>query len=260
MTYDNNGNVLTTKNANGQTVSYTYDALSRETGEYAGATSASPPIARWVYDNSNNVSGVTDAVGHVTTETSYDSAGNAYVLQQKGFNAFGESLGQTWTIPAAQGALAGNYKLANTYTPTMGLPYRVYYQASPGGGSLPAEAVTYGYKPGFDLLNTVGSNLAGYDQNTTYNAFSQVAQVEIGSVSSNAYVTNTYDPHTFALTESQVTNPAVSSTPYDTTSYAYDPAGNITSQTDVRNGNTTETSWQRRIERGRRHHRRGLLD
>jgi hypothetical protein len=59
---------------------------------------------------------MSDPIGQLTTETSYDSSGNAYTLQQKGFNAFGESLGETWTIPAAQGELAGNYALTNTYT------------------------------------------------------------------------------------------------------------------------------------------------
>lgn len=60
---------------------------------------------------------MTDPVGQLTTETSYDSAdnadnaGNAFTLQQKGFNVFGESLGQTWTIPAAQRKIAGTYTL-----------------------------------------------------------------------------------------------------------------------------------------------------
>ena len=77
-------------------------------------------------------------------------------------------------------------------------------------------------------------------QNVTYNAFFQVAQEEIGT-SSNAYITNTYDPNTGNLTDTQVANPAVSSTPFDDTAYAYDPAGNITAQADTRNGTATET-------------------
>jgi YD repeat-containing protein len=44
-----------------------------------------------------------------------------------------------------------------------------------------------------------------------------------------------------ALTNESVTNTAVSSTPYDSTSYAYDPFGNITAETDVRNGTEEET-------------------
>ena len=102
MTYDANGNLASTTDARGKTISYTYDALNRKTGEYDGPSSASPQLASWVYDNSNNVSGVTDPVGQLTTETSY-SGGNAYTLQQTGFNVFGESLGQTLTLPSAEG-------------------------------------------------------------------------------------------------------------------------------------------------------------
>jgi RHS repeat-associated protein len=249
MTYDGNGNLLSTTNADDQTISYTYDALNRKTGEYDGPNSSSPPIATWVYDNSNDaVPGMSDPIGHLTTETSYDSAGNAYVLQQSGFNVFGESLGETWTIPSApltsagSGTLGGTYELTNSYTATTGLPYQVSYPASPDGAELPAEKVTYGYTAGFDLPDTMGSNIDGYDQSTTYTAFSQVYQQEIGSVTSgdHATVTDAYDPHTGYLTNSQVENSSAS-TPYDNTSYGYDPSGNITSETDVRNGTQSET-------------------
>jgi RHS repeat-associated protein len=54
-------------------------------------------------------------------------------------------------------------------------------------------------------------------------------------------MTDTYDPHTGALSDSNVKNTAVSATPFDDTSYAYDPSGNIKSQTDTRNGTATET-------------------
>ena len=61
-------------------------------------------MASWVYDNANGVAGVTFPVGQLTTETSY-SGGSAYVMQQKGFNKFGESLGEKITIPAGQSQL-----------------------------------------------------------------------------------------------------------------------------------------------------------
>jgi RHS repeat-associated protein len=243
MAYDADGNVTSATDADGHTVSYTYDALNRETGEYDGPNSGSSPIATWAYDNSNDaVPGMSDPIGQLTTETSYDSAGHAYTLQQNGFNAFGESLGETWTIPSTQGALAGTYALTSTYTATTGLPHTTTYPALPGGGELPGETVEYGYVPGFDLPNTVGSNLAGYDQGTTYDALSQVTQQEVGSVASHAYVTDSYDPHTGNLTDSQVANTSVSSTPYDDTSYTYDPSGNITSQTDVQDANPATSS------------------
>ena len=151
---------------------------------------------------------------------------------------------------------------------------------------MPAETVTHGYIPTFDLPSTLSSGLASYSQPTTYTAFSQVAQEEIGSSTKNAYVTNTYDPHSGMLTESKVANTAVTATPYDDTSYAYDPSGNITSEQDVRNNSATELqcfgydllqrltqAWttdgthpctagpsdRKRRNRGRRDNRRGVL-
>jgi RHS repeat-associated protein len=232
MTYDADGNLTSATDADGNTISYAYDGLNRQTGEYDGPNSSSPPIATWTYDNSNDaVPGMTDPIGQLTTETSYDSAGHAYTLQQTGFNNFGESLGETWTIPSAQGELAGTYTLTNTYTTTTGLLASTTYPATPG---LPGETVTYGYTPGFDLPNTLGG-LDGYDQDTTYDAWSRVAQQQIGSASDYAYVTNTYDLHTGNLTDSEVANTSGSSTPYDNTSYTYDPSGNVTSETDTQN-------------------------
>lgn len=253
MSYDNNGNLTSTTDADGHTISYAYDALNRKMGEYDGPSSASPPIATWAYDNSDNVAGVTDPIGQLTTETSY-SGGSAYTLQQTGFNVFGESLGETLTLPAAEGALQGNYTLTRTYDATTGLPLRDSYPASPGG-ALPAETVTHGYEAPLFLPDGLGSNLAAYGQNITYTAFSQVYKEEIGTLANNATVTNTYDPHTGALTDSQVENSAVSTTPFDDTSYKYDPSGNITSETDARSsgssGTVSETQCDPRRNRAR---------
>ena len=237
--YDGNGNLTGTTDADAHPITYTYDPLNRKTGEYDGSSTASPQLASWAYDNSNNVSGVTDPIGHLTTETSYSGA-NAYTIQQKGFNVFGESLGETDTLPAAEGALAGSYTLTHSYTATTGLPFHDTYPASPGGAALPAETVGWTYDPGFDLPDGMGGSINTYVQNVTYTAFTQVAQEEVGTTS-NAYITSTYDPHTGNLTDTQVKNPAVSSTPIDDAAYTYDPSGNITAQTDTRNGTATET-------------------
>jgi RHS repeat-associated protein len=58
--------------------------------------------------------------------------------------------------------------------------------------------------------------------------------VELETSADNADITNTYDPNTGSLTDSTLENSAVSSTPFNNTSYAYDPSGNVTSETDTR--------------------------
>jgi YD repeat-containing protein len=112
MVYDADGNLLQSKDADGNYVSYTYDALGRKTYEYAAPdvaadqTSATE-LASWGYDNANDsVPGMLYAIGQTTTQTSY-SGGNAYTEQSLGFNVFGESLGTEVVIPSAQGTALG---------------------------------------------------------------------------------------------------------------------------------------------------------
>ncbi|HEV3172904.1 MAG TPA: RHS repeat-associated core domain-containing protein [Actinocrinis sp.] len=245
ITYDFAGNLTQSTDARGKTLSYTYDALNRKTGQYdapVASQSSANQLASWVYDNSNNatVNGalLTDPIGHLTTETAYVN-GNAYTTQSAGFNVFGESLGQTITIPSSEGALAGSYTYSQTYTPTTGLPRDMTY---PAAGNLDAETVVTGYSTYYNLDVVTGlASLTGYTQNVTYTDLGQVGQEVIGSSSVNAALTNTFDPHTGALTDQQIANTTVSATPIDDTKYRYDLAGNPTSQTETRNGTQAET-------------------
>ena len=245
MTYDADGNLLSSTDARGDTVSYTYDALSRKTAEYAAATadqSSSNELASWVYDNSNDaVSGMTDPVGQVTTETSY-SGGSAYVIQALGFNKFGESLGETVTIPSGAGSLAGSYTFKHTYTSGTGLALDDVY---PSGGGLPAETVGHTYlATPLDLPSGLGGSIDGYAQNTDYDAYGDVIQEEIGTGSNLAYITDTYDAHTLNLEEQLVTRSVDTPADVDEEQYTYDKDGLVTSQTSTRLGSSSETETQ----------------
>ena len=245
MTYDPAGKLTQSTDARGKTVSYTYDALGRKTGEYDAAVTAqssSNELASWVYDNSNGaVSGMTDPIGHQTTETMYTSEGT-FTAQQKGFNVFGESLGETITVPTSAGAFSStdSFAYTNAYSPTIGQPTST---TIPAAGALPSETVGTGYSAsnGIDLPSTLSSLSGQYLANTTYTAFGQVGQAEYGNSTYNAYLTNTYDNHTGAVTGSQIANTAVSATPIDATAYTYDQAGNPTAQTETRQGAASET-------------------
>ncbi|MFL6052857.1 MAG: hypothetical protein ACJ72W_08075 [Actinoallomurus sp.] len=189
---------------------------------------------------------MSNPIGHLTTATSYiggsGSGGNAYTIQAVGFNVFGESLGTTITLPPSEGALAGNYTFTHNYKSTTGLPYHDIYPASPGGGSLPSESVVHGFVTleGLDLPTGLGG-LNTYANSTTYDAFDQVTQTQLGVGTASGYISNTFDPYTGDLTDTNIVNTAVSATPIDDTSYTYDPAGNPTSQTETRQGGATET-------------------
>ena len=245
LAYDPNGNPVQSTDARGKTISYTYDALNRKTGEYdapVGSQSSSNMLNSWVYDNSNNaVAGITYPVGQLTTETSY-SGGAAYTTQQKGFNVFGESLGETITIPSStEGSVLGtSYTFSHLYTATAGLPLKDIY---PAAGGLPAESVLYAYYSPLELPSTAGG-LTAYSAGVTYDAYGRVNQETIGAAPSQAYISDTYDLHTGNLTDQLVTRQVATPAAVDDQSYKYDPAGNITRQASTRLGSSATSETQ----------------
>ena len=250
--HDADGNVLQSEDAEGSYVSYTYDQMGRKTAQYAAPsggqvnyTSASSPgneTASWVYDNANNVvSGMKDPKGQATTQTSY-SGGYAYTTQQTGFNVFGESTGQVVEIPsgAPGSAMGADFAFASTYDGINGTPLKSFY---PAGGGLPVEAVTYSTTTALDLPSIVGG-LNGYAASTAYTPYGQVGQVTIGTGSDEAYITDRYDPHTGNLTDQLVTRKPTTPADVDDTSYLYNTAGQITSETDERLGSASTSETQ----------------
>lgn len=243
--YDGAGNQVQSTDPAGHTLSFVFDKLNRKIAEYDApldAQSAANEVASWTYDNSDNaVPGMTYPIGHLTATRSHTPAG-VFVTQAKGFNIFAESLGETYTVPGTS-ALAGDYTYQHSYTDTVGRPKATLV---PAAGGMAKEVLTTGYcgYNGLDQACTL-SGSHGYVQNVAYDALGQVAQQVIGSAAAKAYVTNTYDTHTGALTDQNVVNTAVSATPLDRTKFSYDPSGNITAQSDTRASGATETQCYR---------------
>jgi RHS repeat-associated protein len=252
MTYDPAGNVTSTTDANGHTISYVYDDLNRKRAEYNAPPSSQAPaneLASWTYDGPAS----SFEVGRLVSATAYvgGTSGTAYTETSTGYNVFGESLGQTYTIPATTttstdaagqttavttagtASLAGRYTFSHQYTPTTGLPGRDSY---PAGGGLLAENVGFSYGSALDLPEGAGQ----YASSTSYDAYRRVTREQINYGPNFAYITNSYDTHTGKLTDTAVTR-TTAPVAVDDTSYTYNPAGNITSQTDTRQASTTET-------------------
>jgi RHS repeat-associated protein len=156
--------------------------------------------------------------------------------QALGFSKFGESLGETVTIPSAAGSLAGAYTFRHTYTSGTGLALDDVY---PSAGGLPAETVGHTYlATPLDLPKGLGGSIDGYAQNTGYDAYGDVIQEEIGTGSSS------YDAHTLNLTEQLVTRSVDTPADVDEEQYTYDLAGLVTSQTSTRLGSSSATETQ----------------
>ena len=251
MAYDADGNLTQNLDSRGDYVSYTYDALDRKTGEYAAASTAQVTgasgnqTAAWYYDNSNGaVTGMTDPIGHLTTEISY-SGGNAYTTQYAGFNAFGESTGETVTVPStvptALSPLAGSYTVTHTYLSNTGLVYRDIYAAA--GTITATEVLTHTYTTHLDLpLAINGTN--GYLKAMTYDAWSRPITETLGiSTTGVAYIADTYDVHTGLLRE-QLTTRGTSPADVDEEDYTYDLSGNITEKVSTRLGSSSDAETQ----------------
>lgn len=249
-TYDNDGNVTSTTNSAGQTVSTVYDALGRKLDVYdapIGAQQTTATLAdSYSYDGAGIVGG-TRVAGQLTGATSYNVVTTAGVttstpvesISQSSFNVFGKPQSTTYTVDGT-GSLAGSYTYSYGYTATLGEPT---YTTYPAAGGLPSETVAIGYEqsgPFFLPANTSGAN--NYTDTIKYTDLGQVATQQLGyGTALDAVVNNTYDPTTGRMTDSQIINPNVTSTPINDTSYSYDKSGQITSQTDVRQGSETET-------------------
>ncbi|MBD0739385.1 polymorphic toxin-type HINT domain-containing protein [Streptomyces sp. CBMA29] len=232
MRYDADGRMTSTTDARDRTISTTYDDLGRQTARYDGPDAASPKLAEWSYDNT----AVPNSLGRLTSSTQYDSSGNAYVQAVNGYNVQGNPTKTTTTIPASVAGLAGSYSYFHGYTPNLGLPLSTTY---PAVGNLPSEKVSYGYNS-MDMVDSVGG-VSTYTRDTMFDAYSRVSQVIDGAaVANSAVFTNTYDEHTGALNNTNISRSAAPQNIQDTT-YTRDLAGDITKITDNRLGAATDT-------------------
>lgn len=231
--YDANGNLTSTTDARGQTISYTYDALNRKTGEYSGSVAPASELASWSYDTLDK--------GQLTSSTAYTSgaSGPAYVQAVSGYNTSYQPTGTTTTIPAGDGNgnLAGQYTTTNTYTPVTGLLQDTAYS---GDGGLPAETVGYGYDLQ-GLLATMNSSIPKifYLDDTIYTPEGQVLRPTFGTYGQQLVQTYNYDAGTGRLLQANTDLQTLQSAA-DTTSYTYNPAGDITSASGAQNTGGTQ--------------------
>ncbi|GAA3273479.1 RHS repeat-associated core domain-containing protein [Dactylosporangium vinaceum] len=245
--YDNLGNVTQITDSRSKTTSFVYDALSRKTAEFDAPSTgqnAENQVGAWVYDNSDNaIAGMKFPVGHLTRSTAFWN-GNAYKIQFRNFNKFGESLGETVTIPSGttgEGSVLGqSYVYDHTYATLTGLPLTDSY---PSAGGLPAETVGYSYTSPLDLVSTVGG-LAAYEDGTGYDDWGRPSSTTLGAQPNVAHLTNQFDPHTGQLTDVKVTRPNTAPNDVNEEAYQYDLVGKLLRQTSTRLGATAATETQ----------------
>ncbi|MFG3142191.1 RHS repeat-associated core domain-containing protein [Streptomyces sp. NPDC048211] len=226
--FDAAGRVTSSTDARKRTLSYSYDELGRQTAKYdtTGGVEKSDAnkLASWAYDSLKK--------GLPTSSTSY-SGGSAYVSKVLGYDSHGWPQASALVIPAAEGKLQGTYLTQNQYNPTGTL----HSYTDTAAGYLPQETFTYDYDK-FGRQKSVGSGalLAGL----TYTQFDEPQQFTYGTSGNFAQQTLVYEEQTHRL-KSSFTVTASGAKVADRTSYAYQPAGNVTKIADVLGDGQTDT-------------------
>jgi RHS repeat-associated protein len=215
--YDAAGQVVSSTNARGRKLFHSYDALGRLTQTRSGSATG-PLVSQWVYDTLEK--------GQLTSSTRW-VAGDPYTTTVYDYDNAYRSLGETVTIPASEGALAGSYQTFHTYNPDGSL--RLHWR--PGIGGLPQETLWHHYdaagRP--EWLSAARTYVA----DTVYSPFGQVEQYSLGVDLGRAnWQTYFYQEGTRWLARVRVDREGVNPADVDR-AYTYDPAGNPRSIADT---------------------------
>ncbi|WP_123995255.1 MULTISPECIES: ricin-type beta-trefoil lectin domain protein [Streptomyces] len=212
------------KDSTGRTQYTTYDDLGRKT-ELRDDAANGPLVASWTFDS------LPGALGQAVSSTRYES-GAAYKTEITGYDAEYRPTGSKTTIPdvPATKGLAGTYTSSVTYTPT-GKVQSSTLPATPGG--LAAEKLVTRYNA--DGMPQTQSGLAWYTADIKYSPFGEVLRTASGNAPNRLWTTNFYNPNTGQVTH-QISDRETGPNRISDVSYAYDPAGNITSVTDGQPG------------------------
>ncbi|MFD3719018.1 ricin-type beta-trefoil lectin domain protein [Streptomyces sp. NPDC058674] len=228
FTYNNLDQQVSATNSAGRIQYSTYDVLGRKT-ELRDDSATGPLVSTWTFDS------LPGGKGKPVASTAYNN-GNAFKSEVTGYDAEYRPTGSKITIPdvpAAKG-LSGTYAYSTTYTPT-GKVQSTTVPATPGG--LAAEKLITRYNA--DGMPQTMSGLSWYTAEISYNPFGEVLRTASGNAPNRVWTTNLYNANTGRISQSigdRETGPHRISD----VSYAYDPAGNITSITDSQPGDRTD--------------------
>ncbi|WP_052681815.1 polymorphic toxin-type HINT domain-containing protein [Saccharothrix sp. ST-888] len=230
--YDVNSRIASTTDAKGNKLSYTYDVLGRKTGMYAGDVAPANELAGWTYDT------VPGAKGQLASSTRYvgGTSGSAYTQSVTSYDTMYRPLVTSTTIPASEGALKGTYTTSNQYSPILG---SLIHTDFPALGGLPAEGVDY--SPSNTGLLIASGGMSTLVQDVQYDPLGRAIKTTLGDFGSQVVSTQQYDWATGRVIRSFL-DKQVGQTSLDQISYTYNPAGQITSVTDLQN--TTATDQQ----------------
>uniref|UniRef100_UPI00374CEA8F polymorphic toxin-type HINT domain-containing protein n=1 Tax=Streptomyces asiaticus TaxID=114695 RepID=UPI00374CEA8F len=220
-TYDDRSQLTSTTDARRVTLANTYDDLGRRTELHEGTTDG-PLRAKWVFDT------ISGAKGQLAESTRYvDSA--AYTNKITTYDRLYRPMKTATVIPEREHELAGTYESGTDYHAN-GLVAATSYSAA---GALPGGGINYTYED--DTLRPIKVyDGRGMSATTSYSLTGKPYAYQLTGVSGGktTSVTNTYEWGTQRLATTRVDRQDIAGVDQYAT-YGYDPAGNVTSVSDV---------------------------
>ncbi|HEV7145393.1 MAG TPA: RHS repeat-associated core domain-containing protein [Pedococcus sp.] len=214
--YDLLGNVTKTTDAAGRVLNRFYDVLNRPLTVTDGSGALQ---SQWTYDT------VAAGKGQLASSTSY-SDGAAYSNTINSYDAVYHATGNTITIPASETGLAGSY----TYTRAYNVDGSFGYVNMPAAANLSAEQLAYQRDATNLPTNALGST--SIVASSTRDGFGRLTQYTLQSLDVATTVTQSFQTGLGRLATYRVDRANVATADQNAT-FAYDPAGNITSIADV---------------------------
>ncbi|XEC32891.1 hypothetical protein JAO84_22545 [Streptomyces fradiae] len=215
-TYDDADRTVSVTDSHGTT--YTgYDELNRVTAVRDGSETAQP-IKEFTYDT------LPGALGLKVASIRHDASGD-YINRITGYGVDYQPTGSERVIPSnpMTTGVAGTYAYSYAYTPT-GRPLSV---TLPAKGGLAEEKVVTRYNG--DGLAESTAGIDWYTTDVTYSAYGQPLRTVSGPQPYRVWTTHFVDDHTGRVQRSVVDRETANAHRVSDSQYAYDLAGNITS-------------------------------
>ncbi|MFB9312904.1 RHS repeat protein [Nocardioides plantarum] len=244
-TYNDNDQVIATKDARGQQLNYTYDILGRATGLYQGASATNASeLASWSYDAAGQLGQLSSTTRYVGGNV---ASGRAYKSTVNTYDSLYRPTKTTLTLPGNDTLVTGaNLPTTVSHTESYNRDGTVNTLGEPAIAGLPAETETYGYDSTGLGLPTTLNGAQGVVLSTGYTPFGDISTMALGAAgTSNSQVNFAYGYDGLRrLTRLQTTDPASSGSHLINASYAYNTAGQLTSVFDsAGSGNTQNTCY-----------------
>ncbi|MEE4543024.1 RHS repeat-associated core domain-containing protein [Streptomyces sp. V4-01] len=218
--YDGGDRVTDVTDARGYKLHTTYDDLGRKTRLTSTYQSATTTLSDWTYDSA------TGGKGLPAKATQY-IGGQPYSSEVTSYSTLSLPAITQVTVPGT-GGLAGTYKWTTAYYATG----QVKWTRQPAMGGLPQEDITPLYTANSALPVTLAAGSDPIVSQTVYDHYGRDVREEYGAFSRKVYSSQQYDEHTGALTD-QIVDRDTAPERIDTSHYAYDQAGNVTSIADT---------------------------